>query len=121
LESEQLLKEASDLLDKPNTSDGDIEAMTRRLAAALSPKDVFLFRWRAICEKRALHKKLLLRRRVFHSAHLTHVKRAPVNVGSSTVKVVSGSGKVKVGLRKGKLVFKKSSQAGENPTKSKKV
>ncbi len=54
LESEQLLKEASDLLEKPDVNSSEIEAMTERLATGLSPKDSFLFRWRAVCKKRGL-------------------------------------------------------------------
>lgn len=56
LESEQLLKEASGLLDKSDVNSSKVEGMTARLAAALNPKDSFLFRWRAICQKRGLLK-----------------------------------------------------------------
>ncbi len=52
LEAETLISEASALIE---ASDMDKEKVTRmrdRLSRALSPKDPFLFRWRAICEKK---------------------------------------------------------------------
>ena len=54
LEAEQLLQEASDLLEKTEANREEIAAMTGRLAVALSRRDSFLFRWRAICKKRGL-------------------------------------------------------------------
>lgn len=56
LEAEQLLAEASSLLDKPQISTGEVNEMHQRLIQWLSPKDSFLCRWRAICEKKGLLK-----------------------------------------------------------------
>jgi hypothetical protein len=55
-EYEQLLKEASSLIQEPGASEGRVLKMRQQLAAALSPQDPFLFRWRAICEKKGLLK-----------------------------------------------------------------
>ncbi len=52
LESEKLLEEAAALLAKTEVTSGEIKAMREKLAMALNPKDSFLFRWRAICEKK---------------------------------------------------------------------
>lgn len=51
-ESEILLDEASRLIDDPDATRTQIHDMYQRLLEALNPKDLFLFRWRAICEKR---------------------------------------------------------------------
>ena len=56
LESEKLLAEASSLLDKPRTTAAEVDKMHQKLIGMLSPKDSFLFRWRAICEKKGLLK-----------------------------------------------------------------
>jgi len=56
LESEQLLETASKLIEKTDVGPKEVAAMQDRLASALSPKDPFLFRWRAICEKKGLLK-----------------------------------------------------------------
>jgi hypothetical protein len=49
-----LIKEAGSLLDQPAPSPESMQAMHERLLKALNPKDPFLFRWRAICEKKGL-------------------------------------------------------------------
>lgn len=54
MEAEKLLQEASALLDKTGVTQKDAEKMHDRLVRALSPKDTFLFRWRAICKKKGL-------------------------------------------------------------------
>lgn len=51
LEYERLVEEASALLAKPQPSRDQIEKMNEKLIQALGPKDDFLFRWRAICDK----------------------------------------------------------------------
>jgi hypothetical protein len=56
LESEELLKEASALIEKSDVTSWEIKAMHEKLRKALSPKDSFLFRWRAICEKKGFLK-----------------------------------------------------------------
>jgi predicted ATPase len=56
IEYERLLSEASDLLEKPNLTGIEAKQMHQKLIAALSPKNSFLLRWRAICEKRGLLK-----------------------------------------------------------------
>ena len=52
LEYERLIEKASKLLEKEETRVSDINKMNDRLIRALGPKDDFLFRWRAICQKR---------------------------------------------------------------------
>lgn len=52
IESEQLINMASDLLDKPGVSRDEIQDMHQRLMKALNEKDPFLFRWRAVGEKK---------------------------------------------------------------------
>ncbi|MCX7049846.1 MAG: ATP-binding protein [Candidatus Sumerlaeota bacterium] len=47
-----LLNEASNLINKSGATSKEIQAMYQRLLKSLSPKDSFLFRWRAICEKK---------------------------------------------------------------------
>ena len=52
LEYERLIEKASTLLEKEEPRVSDINKMNDRLIRALGPKDDFLFRWRAICQKR---------------------------------------------------------------------
>ncbi len=52
LEYEQLTKEAAALLEGSEPSKQQIKDMHRQLVEALSPKDDFLFRWRAICDQK---------------------------------------------------------------------
>lgn len=52
LEYERLVEEASALLEKPQPSRDQIEKMKEKLIHALGSKDDFLFRWRAICDKK---------------------------------------------------------------------
>ena len=54
LESETLLREVSAFLENPLASEADARTMHHKLASALSPRDSYLFRWRAICEKKGL-------------------------------------------------------------------
>jgi hypothetical protein len=54
VEAEDLLEEAARLLDDPNVTAKAVEKMHQRLIAMLSPLDPFLFRWRAIGEKKGL-------------------------------------------------------------------
>lgn len=56
LEAEKLLEEAARLLDDPDVTAMEIEKMHQQLIAILSPIDPFLFRWRAIGEKKGLLK-----------------------------------------------------------------
>jgi predicted ATPase len=56
VEYERLLAEASDLIEKPNITSAQVKRMHQRLISSLNPKDPFLFRWRAIVEKRELLK-----------------------------------------------------------------
>ena len=52
LEAEQLIEQASALLDKKRPTKAAIASMNERLVAALSPKDDFLFNWRYICRQK---------------------------------------------------------------------
>lgn len=52
LEYECLVEEAAALLSRNEPSRKQIEAMNERLVQALGPRDEFLFRWRAICDKK---------------------------------------------------------------------
>jgi len=54
IETEKILEEASFLLNKNEVSKDEIQIMYKKLVKALSPRDNYLFRWRAICEKRGL-------------------------------------------------------------------
>ena len=54
VEAENLLDEASRLLDDPDATAPVVAQMHQRLIAMLSPLDPFLFRWRAIGEKKGL-------------------------------------------------------------------
>ena len=54
VEAEDLLEEAARLLDDPDVTAAAVEKMHQRLIAVLSPLDPFLFRWRAIGEKKGL-------------------------------------------------------------------
>jgi len=54
LESEELIKEASALAERADVTSWETKAMHDKLCQALSPKDSFLFRWRAIFEKKGL-------------------------------------------------------------------
>ena len=54
VEYELLVEEASALLDKVRPPKKQISEMHEKLVRALGPKDEFLFRWRAICDKRGL-------------------------------------------------------------------
>ncbi|NLF73012.1 MAG: AAA family ATPase [Candidatus Anammoximicrobium sp.] len=51
---EALIREAGSLIEQPAPAPESVRAMHERLLEALSPKDPFLFRWRAICEKKGL-------------------------------------------------------------------
>lgn len=51
VEYEQLVDQAAELLDNQPTAD-QVSAMRSKLVQALGPRDEFLFRWRAICEKK---------------------------------------------------------------------
>lgn len=51
-EYETLVSEASALLMQPSVDKAMLEAMYQRLLKALKPTDEFLFRWRAICDKK---------------------------------------------------------------------
>jgi hypothetical protein len=53
---EKLVADASKLLEKSDATINEVRSMHQRLVAALSPKDSFLFRWRAIWEKKGLLK-----------------------------------------------------------------
>ena len=48
----KLIEDASQLFETPAISIKEIQEMYARLLDALNPKDDFLFRWRAICEKK---------------------------------------------------------------------
>jgi hypothetical protein len=52
IEYERLVEEASALLDKDQPAEKQIFEMHDKLLRALGPKDEFLFRWRAICDKK---------------------------------------------------------------------
>lgn len=52
IEYERLVEEASTLLDKDQPTEKQISEMHEKLVRALGPKDEFLFRWRAICDKK---------------------------------------------------------------------
>lgn len=54
VEGEILIEDASKLLSKEDVTKKEIQLMYTKLVKALSPKDVYLFRWRAICEKKGL-------------------------------------------------------------------
>jgi hypothetical protein len=54
IEYEQLVERASALLQNENVDNASIIAMNKELVEALGPKDDFLFRWRAICQKEGL-------------------------------------------------------------------
>jgi hypothetical protein len=54
--AETLLKEASELIEKPGVYPGKVKEMEIKLSKALNPRDSFLFRWRAICERKGLFK-----------------------------------------------------------------
>lgn len=54
IEYERLVEKASALLDKDQPSEKQIFEMHDKLVGALGPKDEFLFRWLAICDKRGL-------------------------------------------------------------------
>ena len=52
IEYERLIGEASALLEEDEPADSRISKMHEKLVQALGPKDEFLFRWRAICDKK---------------------------------------------------------------------
>jgi hypothetical protein len=52
LEYEQLVGRAADLLEKEVASIEAVQQMNQQLVDALSPKDLFLSRWRYICRKK---------------------------------------------------------------------
>lgn len=52
IEYEWLIEEASALLDAAQPDQDQIADMHQKLVTALGPKDDFLFRWRAICNKK---------------------------------------------------------------------
>jgi predicted ATPase len=56
IEYEGLVEEASALLDKDQPTAKQIGEMHEKLVRALGPKDEFLFRWRAICDKKGWFK-----------------------------------------------------------------
>ncbi|NPE59151.1 ATP-binding protein [Dickeya dadantii] len=53
LEYERLVEDAAKLLNKPDASEKELDAMYQQLLAALDVKDEFLFRWRFIRGKKA--------------------------------------------------------------------
>lgn len=53
-ENAKLLDDASSLVNEVNPDAHDLLAMNQRLLKALSPKDTFLFRWRALAERKGL-------------------------------------------------------------------
>ena len=53
-EYDVLVREAGSLIEQPDPSPKTVQDMHERLLGALSPKDPFLFRWRAICGKKGL-------------------------------------------------------------------
>ena len=56
IEYERLVERASTLLEQKKPRDNQISEMHENLVRALGPKDNFLFRWRALCEKKGLLK-----------------------------------------------------------------
>ena len=52
IEYERLVHRAAALLNKPSPHPRELEKIYEELVQALGPKDDFLFRWRAICEKK---------------------------------------------------------------------
>lgn len=53
IEAEHLLKTASELLASEDAPDqAELRSINDQLVAALNPRDSFLFRWRAICERK---------------------------------------------------------------------
>lgn len=56
IEYERLVEEASALLDKEQPTANQIGEMHEKLVRALGPKDEFLFRWRAVCDKKGWFK-----------------------------------------------------------------
>lgn len=52
VEAEQLINEASALLIQESPSETTLHEMNARLVQALGVRDEFLFRWRAICDKK---------------------------------------------------------------------
>ena len=52
IEYERLVEDASALLDEDQPAEKMVLEMHERLVHALGPKDEFLFRWRAICDKK---------------------------------------------------------------------
>ena len=52
IEYERLVEEASALLEKDQPTEKQISEMHEKLVQALGPQDEFLFRWRAICDKK---------------------------------------------------------------------
>ena len=52
IEYERLIDEASALLDRAQPTEKQLGEMYEKLVDALGPKDEFLFRWRAICDKK---------------------------------------------------------------------
>ncbi len=53
-EMAQLLAAASTLLNADQPGESAVQAMYQRLLVALNPKDTFLFRWRALAERKGL-------------------------------------------------------------------
>ncbi|MBI4323879.1 MAG: AAA family ATPase [Chloroflexi bacterium] len=56
LDSEKLLEEAAALIARTDVASWEVNALHEKLGKALSPRDSFLFRWRAICEKKGFLK-----------------------------------------------------------------
>lgn len=54
LKAEEVMSEAAALLKKPEPAPEQVRAVYRRLLEVLSPLDSFLFRFRALCEKRSI-------------------------------------------------------------------
>ncbi|HBF35263.1 TPA: hypothetical protein DDW35_11950 [Candidatus Sumerlaeota bacterium] len=54
IDAEGLIEKASALLDKQSLTQEEVQKMREQLISSLDCKDPFLFRWRAICEKKGL-------------------------------------------------------------------
>ncbi|MGN0877903.1 MAG: AAA family ATPase [Oligosphaeraceae bacterium] len=54
LKAEKVMSEAANLLKKPQPNPEQIRAVYRQLQEVLAPLDSFLFRFRALCEKRSI-------------------------------------------------------------------
>lgn len=54
LKAEKVMAEAANLLKQPQPNPEQIRAVYRQLQEVLAPLDSFLFRFRALCEKRSI-------------------------------------------------------------------